>query len=40
MADLSNGWDGYRLANPAYFDDYVGHGFPMGRPRAAGRLRM
>jgi NAD(P)-dependent dehydrogenase (short-subunit alcohol dehydrogenase family) len=26
-----NGWDRYRLANPAYFDDYVGHGFPMGR---------
>ena len=26
-----NDWDRYRLANPAYFDDYVGHGFPMGR---------
>jgi 3-oxoacyl-[acyl-carrier protein] reductase len=26
-----NGWDRYRLANPAYFDDYVRHGFPMGR---------
>jgi NAD(P)-dependent dehydrogenase (short-subunit alcohol dehydrogenase family) len=23
--------DRYRLANPAYFDDYVRHGFPMGR---------
>src|SRR6185312_6748167 len=26
-----NGWDRYRLANPEYFDDYVRHGFPMGR---------
>ena len=26
-----NGWDRYRLANPAYFDDYVRHGFPMDR---------
>jgi 3-oxoacyl-[acyl-carrier protein] reductase len=26
-----NGWDRYRLANPGYFDDYVRHGFPMGR---------
>ena len=26
-----NGWDRYRLANPAYFDDYVRHGFLMGR---------
>jgi 3-oxoacyl-[acyl-carrier protein] reductase len=26
-----NGWDRYRLANPDYFDDYVQHGFPMGR---------
>ncbi|MSP03547.1 MAG: SDR family oxidoreductase [Acetobacteraceae bacterium] len=26
-----NGWDRYRLANPAYYDDYVRHGFPMGR---------
>jgi 3-oxoacyl-[acyl-carrier protein] reductase len=26
-----NGWDRYRLANPAYFADYVRHGFPMGR---------
>ena len=26
-----NGWDRYRLANQAYFDDYVKHGFPMGR---------
>ena len=26
-----NGWDRYRLANPHYFDDYVRHGFPMGR---------
>jgi 3-oxoacyl-[acyl-carrier protein] reductase len=26
-----NGWDRYRLSNPAYFDDYVRHGFPMGR---------
>ena len=26
-----NGWDRYRLANQAYFDDYVRHGFPMGR---------
>jgi 3-oxoacyl-[acyl-carrier protein] reductase len=26
-----NSWDHYRLANPEYFDDYVRHGFPMGR---------
>jgi 3-oxoacyl-[acyl-carrier protein] reductase len=26
-----NGWDRYRLANPDYFDNYVQHGFPMGR---------
>ena len=26
-----NAWDRYRLANPANFDDYVRHGFPMGR---------
>jgi 3-oxoacyl-[acyl-carrier protein] reductase len=26
-----NGWDGYRLANQANYDDYVRHGFPMGR---------
>ena len=26
-----NGWDRYRLANPSNFDDYVRHGFPMGR---------
>jgi 3-oxoacyl-[acyl-carrier protein] reductase len=26
-----NGWDRYRLANPGYYDDYVRHGFPMGR---------
>jgi len=26
-----NGWDRYRLANQEYFDDYVEHGFPMGR---------
>ena len=26
-----NGWDRYRLANPKYFEDYVRHGFPMGR---------
>jgi 3-oxoacyl-[acyl-carrier protein] reductase len=26
-----NGWDRYRIANPEYFDDYVSHGFPMGR---------
>jgi hypothetical protein len=26
-----NGWDRYRLANQEYFDDYVRHGFPMGR---------
>jgi NADP-dependent 3-hydroxy acid dehydrogenase YdfG/enamine deaminase RidA (YjgF/YER057c/UK114 family) len=28
---LGNGWDRYRLANQEYFDDYVRHGFPMGR---------
>ncbi len=26
-----NGWDRYRLANPAYYEDYVRNGFPMGR---------
>jgi 3-oxoacyl-[acyl-carrier protein] reductase len=26
-----NGWDRYRLANPAHFEDYVRHGFPMDR---------
>jgi 3-oxoacyl-[acyl-carrier protein] reductase len=26
-----NGWDRYRSAHPDYFDDYVRHGFPMGR---------
>ena len=26
-----NGWDRYRIANPDNFDDYVRHGFPMGR---------
>ena len=26
-----NGWDRYRIAQPDYFDDYVRHGFPMGR---------
>ena len=26
-----NGWDRYRRTNPEYFDDYVRHGFPMGR---------
>jgi 3-oxoacyl-[acyl-carrier protein] reductase len=26
-----NGWDRYRNANRDYFDDYVRHGFPMGR---------
>src|SRR6476646_8438839 len=26
-----NGWDRYRLANPAYYEDYVRYGFPMGR---------
>lgn len=26
-----NGWDRYRVANPDYYDDYVRHGFPMGR---------
>ena len=26
-----NGWDRYRLANQANYDDYVLHGFPMGR---------
>ncbi|HJU16957.1 MAG TPA: SDR family oxidoreductase [Stellaceae bacterium] len=26
-----NGWDRYRLANKGNFDDYVRHGFPMGR---------
>lgn len=31
-ADRSDRW---RLANPDYFDDYVRHGFPMGRLGAA-----
>jgi 3-oxoacyl-[acyl-carrier protein] reductase len=26
-----NGWDRYRIANRSHFDDYVRHGFPMGR---------
>ena len=26
-----NGWDRYRITNPGYFEDYVRHGFPMGR---------
>lgn len=26
-----NGWDRYRQANPDKYDDYVRHGFPMGR---------
>ncbi len=26
-----NGWDRYRIANPANYDDYVLNGFPMGR---------
>jgi 3-oxoacyl-[acyl-carrier protein] reductase len=26
-----NGWDRYRIANQENFDDYVRHGFPMGR---------
>ena len=26
-----NGWDRYRIANREYYDDYVRHGFPMGR---------
>ena len=26
-----NGWDRYRLANQANYDDYIAHGFPMGR---------
>jgi 3-oxoacyl-[acyl-carrier protein] reductase len=26
-----NGWDRFRTANPDNFDDYVRHGFPMGR---------
>lgn len=30
-----NGWDRYRLTNPGYFEDYVRHGFPMGRLGAA-----
>jgi len=33
-----NGWDRYRLANPHYFDDYVRHGFPMGRLGTAEEL--
>jgi len=30
-----NGWDRYRIANQTYYDDYVRHGFPMGRLGAA-----
>jgi 3-oxoacyl-[acyl-carrier protein] reductase len=30
-----NGWDRYRVANPGYFENYVRHGFPMGRLGAA-----
>jgi 3-oxoacyl-[acyl-carrier protein] reductase len=26
-----NGWDRYRVSNQGLFDDYVRHGFPMGR---------
>jgi 3-oxoacyl-[acyl-carrier protein] reductase len=26
-----NGWDRYRIGNQANYDDYVRHGFPMGR---------
>ncbi len=26
-----NGWDRYRIANPDLYNDYVQHGFPMGR---------
>jgi 3-oxoacyl-[acyl-carrier protein] reductase len=26
-----NGWDRYRLGSQAHYDDYVRHGFPMGR---------
>jgi 3-oxoacyl-[acyl-carrier protein] reductase len=26
-----NGWDRYRLTNSGYYEDYVRHGFPMGR---------
>ena len=26
-----NGWDRYKTANPSLYDDYVRHGFPMGR---------
>jgi 3-oxoacyl-[acyl-carrier protein] reductase len=26
-----NGWDRYRIANQGLYDDYVRHGFPMGR---------
>ncbi len=26
-----NGWDRYRIASQSNFDDYVRHGFPMGR---------
>ena len=33
-----NGWDRYCLANPHYFDDYVRHGFPMGRLGTAEEL--
>src|SRR3954469_13656070 len=33
-----NGWDRYRLASPELFDDYVRHGFPMGRLGAAGEV--
>ena len=30
-----NGWDRYRIASQANYDDYVRHGFPMGRLGAA-----
>ncbi len=33
-----NGWDRYRLANQANYDDYVRHGFPMGRLGSAGEV--
>jgi 3-oxoacyl-[acyl-carrier protein] reductase len=29
--DEGNAWDRYRVANQANYDDYVRHGFPMGR---------
>jgi 3-oxoacyl-[acyl-carrier protein] reductase len=31
ILDPGNGWDRYRLANQANYDDYIRHGFPMGR---------